>query len=110
MLRSFPGAEVVIEPRIGGQMVKFDAWKYHLEISLTTHRVKLVDVPGEMTMQFMLRPEKWPQTLLGQETTTDLAKAKEFVINAQEYLAGIAASIMMVLEEPAEKPPANIFL
>ena len=108
--RLFPGGNVIVEQRIGGSMVKLDVWRYHLEISLTTSKIKLVDTPGEMTVQFVLRPEKGAPTLISTLTTTDLVQVREVVIAVQEYLSGIAAAIMMALEEPAEKPPANIFL
>lgn len=91
-------------------MVKLDVWKYHLEISLTTDKIKLVDVPGEMTVRFVLRPDKGSPTLILTKTTTDLSQVKEIINAVQEYLSGIAAAIMMALEEPAEKPPANIFI
>lgn len=110
MERMFPGGSVVVEQRIGGSMVKLVVWRYHLEISLTRDKVKLVDIPGEMTMQFVLRPEKGSPTTIYSLTTTDLVQVREFTIAVQEYLSGIAAAIMMALEEPAERPPSNIFL
>jgi hypothetical protein len=110
ILRFFPGGHVITEQRIGGTVVKLDVWKYHLEISLTTDKIKLVDVPGEMTVRFVLRPDKGSPTLILTKTTTDLSQVKEIINAVQEYLSGIAAAIMMALEEPAEKPPANIFI